>query len=137
MNHSSNTSLMKVINSRLHGILDYIVVLALWTAPSLFDFTDFTDKFLYGLGAIHLILTLFTDFKAGMFKLIPLSIHGMIEFVVSLFLVLSPWIFGLMDESTDRNFIIGFGILVFVVFILTSYTPAPTAEETVQVGEER
>jgi hypothetical protein len=115
---------MKIINSRLHGIIDYLVVLFLWASPTLFGLTGFTGNIIYGLGGIHLILTIVTDFELGLIKWIPLKIHGWIELVVGLVLLASPWILGVSENAVDRNFLLGFGAAVLLVWLLTSYQSA-------------
>lgn len=112
---------MRLLSPKVHGIIDYLVVVFLWLSPSLFGLTGFTATFIYVLGAIHLALTLITDFEMGAIKMIPLRIHGMIELVVAIFLFVSPWIFGVSEEVLNRNFLMGFGVAVLAVFVLTDY----------------
>lgn len=82
---------MKIINSTLHGFIDYLVALCLWRSPSLFGVERFTAMFIYALRAIHLMLILTTNYKAGLIKLIPLPVHGWIELIVGVTLVILPF----------------------------------------------
>jgi hypothetical protein len=114
---------MKIISPSLHAILDYAVVLFLWISPSLFDFSDYISTFTYVLGGIHLLLTVTTAFKGGLIKLIPLRIHGLIELLVSVALVVLPRMLAFTND-TDKAFYTGFGIAVFLTWLLTDYRPA-------------
>jgi hypothetical protein len=51
---------MKVLNSKIHGIIDYLVVAFLLLSPSLFALPNYSSTFSYTLGGIHLLLTIFT-----------------------------------------------------------------------------
>ena len=64
------------INSKIHGIIDYVVVLFLWAAPSLFNLPEVTSTFTYVLGGVHLALTVLTRFELGLFKVIPFRIRA-------------------------------------------------------------
>jgi hypothetical protein len=114
---------MKPINSLIHGVLDYVVVIFLFASPTLFDLSDFVTTMTYALGGVHLLLTLITDFKLGLIKVLPLKIHGVIELIVSIALVLSPWILGFDESPTDRLFYVAFGVAVFITWTLTDYAP--------------
>jgi hypothetical protein len=65
---------MRFISPKIHGVIDYLVVLFLLLSPTIFGFDGLIAVFTYALGAVHLILTLLTNFDAGLFKIIPLWI---------------------------------------------------------------
>ncbi len=110
------------INSKTHGFIDYLVVLFLWASPSLFGLPEITAKATYALGAIHLILTLLTNFELGVMKIIPFRIHGWIELVVALALVGVAFYLGKLEGDLARNFYLGFAVAVFLTWVLTDYT---------------
>lgn len=115
---------MKVINSRLHGIIDYLVVVFLLAAPSLFGLPPTAALFTYVLGGIHLALTLLTNTDLGLIKVIPFPIHGWIELVVSIVLVGAAFYLGGLEGDLARNSYLGFAGAVFVVWALTDYRSA-------------
>jgi hypothetical protein len=111
---------MKIISAKLHGIIDYLVVVFLLVSPTIFGFTDLLAGFTYALGGIHLILTLLTDFNAGLFKVIPLPLHGLIELVVGIVLVVLAYtVFN--DTEAGMLFYTSFGAAVVLVWFLTDY----------------
>jgi hypothetical protein len=83
-----------MIPTRTHGILDYIIGLALIAAPWLFGFA-------YGgaetwtpviVGALIIVQSLFTNYELGVVRAIPMRVHLMADVVLGLFLAVSPWL---------------------------------------------
>lgn len=110
------------LNSKIHGIIDYIVVMFLWLSPTVFGLPEMTSLFTYVLGGIHLALTVLTNFEYGLIKVIPFKIHGMIELIVAIALVGIAFYLGGMEGDLARNFYIGFAVAVFVTWVVTDYT---------------
>lgn len=112
---------MLKLNSKIHGIIDYGVVIFLWLSPTLFGLLKFTSIFTYILGGIHLLLTITTDFELGVIKRIPLNLHGLIELIVSLALVGAAFLLGSLEGDTSKRFYLFFALAVFVTWVLTDY----------------
>jgi|SRR6476620_9055173 len=112
---------MKIINSRIHGAVDYGVVLFLLLSPTLYGLPPFTSEVTYALAVIHLILTVSTNFELGIFKIIPFHIHGLIEFIVSIFLFAGAFYLGSIEGNLAKYFYWSFAIAVFVTWLLTDY----------------
>ena len=112
---------MKMLSPKLHGMIDFIAVIIFGLAPMAFGFRGIPAKISYLLAGVHLVMTLATAFPCGLFKIIPMRIHSIVEFVVSITLVILPWILGFSSEYAARNFYIGMGIIIFVVGLLTSH----------------
>jgi hypothetical protein len=81
---------VNLLSPRIHATVDYLSVLLLVLAPTLFGLNDIATRGAYALAAIHLVMTLLTDFPGGVMKLLPLRVHGMVEIVVGVLLVLAP-----------------------------------------------
>jgi hypothetical protein len=109
------------INSKIHGFIDYAVVVFLWMSPTLFGLPELTSTFTYILGGIHLLLTISTDFELGVIKLIPLKLHGIIELIVSIALIFGAFYLGSQEGVLARNFYICFAIAVFATWVITDY----------------
>jgi hypothetical protein len=107
---------MKVISPKLHGIIDYLVVLFLFASPTLFTMSADIATYTYILCVTHLLLTILTNYSYGIFKLIPLQLHGLIELVVGVALVVIAFTVLKYDERASR-FYEWFGLAVLVVFI--------------------
>lgn len=113
---------MKLLNSNLHGLVDYIFVLFLWLSPTIFQLPDNTALFTYILGSIHLLVTVTTNFKFGLFKILPFKIHGWIELIVSIALIGVAFYLGTMEGNLARNFYFGIAILVFITWLISDYS---------------
>ena len=115
---------MKILSPRVHGYLDYLVVVAFALAPSILGFSKTPATICYVLAVVHLIETLITAFPLGLFKWMPFTVHGSIEFVISFVLVALPWIAGFSGETAARNYFVGSGIALFLVWLTTDYKAA-------------
>ncbi|MEP1306938.1 MAG: hypothetical protein ABJK11_03610 [Balneola sp.] len=109
------------LSSKLHGIIDYVVVVFLLASPSLFGLPEFTACCTYILAGIHFTLTILTDFELGLIKVIPFKVHGMVELIVSLALIGFAFYVGGREGDLARNFYIGFGIAVFLTWLISEY----------------
>jgi hypothetical protein len=112
----------KLVSARPHGVLDYATVAAFLNAPMVFGFHGIPAAIVYWMAGIHLLMTGCTDFPLGVFKWIPFRIHGVIELLAGIILLVAPWVFGFAQDSSARNFFLAIGIVVLVVVALTDYS---------------
>jgi hypothetical protein len=100
---------MRVIPTRVHGVMDYLVGLILIAAPWLF-------KFNYGgaetwvpvvLGAAAILYSLSTDYELGVMRLIPMATHLMLDLGSGVLLAISPWLFGFHEQVWAPHLIVG------------------------------
>lgn len=110
---------MKILTPAQHGYLDYITVVIFLAAPSLLGLNGMAGIFAYVLAAIHLVITLLTDFPLGIYKMVPFHLHGWVERVVGPVLVIVPFVFGFDDTATA--FYVVVGIVIIVVGLMTGY----------------
>ncbi len=115
---------MKIISSKVHGILDYATVAFLLAAPTLFGMEGTLSTFTYALAAIHFILTALTAFEPGLLKVIPFRVHGIIEFIVSIALAAVALWFRSDGNELGFQFYLGLAIIIMVVFLLTDFGSA-------------
>lgn len=114
--------IMKIINSKLHGIIDYAFVLLLWFAPSVLVLDHKATLFSLILGCIHLALTLLTKFEFGVVKIIPFKIHGIIEIVVSVALIAVAFYLGRVENEISKYYFFSIAVAVFLTWLLTDYS---------------
>lgn len=112
---------MKIISPRFHGILDYLTVLTCLLAPSIFEFSRTPATISYALGISYLIISLLTDYPLAAKRLIPFSIHGLIELVSAPLLFGAPWLLSFSNEPRARNFFIALALVTLVVWVLTDF----------------
>ncbi len=113
-----------LLSPRVHGYVDYLAVGLLALAPTLFNFSGVAAGLCYALAVVQLGMSLLTAYPLGVAKLLPFTIHGTIEVVTSVFLVVAPFLFGFSDVDSARNFFIVGGIGLFLVWAVTNYKAA-------------
>ena len=118
---------MKVIPTYAHGIFDYIGGVALLFAPQIFGFADVDGAAVAiprVLGFIVLAQSLLTRYEVGLIKVLPMRMHLMNDYIASLFLAASPWLFGFADAPLNAwvpHVVVG--ITVFIVTLMTQKEP--------------
>lgn len=116
---------MKILSAKTHGIIDYLLVLFLAASPTLFNMEGALSTVTYGLAALHLLVTITTDFELGLVKLIPFRVHGLLEIVVSLALaILAVWFYN-NGYAAGFNYYIALAVAIMIVFILTDFKTLP------------
>jgi hypothetical protein len=117
---------MKLLSPKLHGIIDYVSVGGLVLAPTLFGLNGAAATLAYALAGIHLTMTLLTAFPLGLIKLVPLRLHGVVEIVVGVSLVVAPWVLATTLDlgGTGRVFYTAFGAVLIAVWLITDYSAA-------------
>ncbi|RYD92596.1 MAG: hypothetical protein EOP54_20565 [Sphingobacteriales bacterium] len=116
---------MKIISTKFHGILDYLVVIFLAVSPMLFKMEGFLCSFTYALAGVHFLLTILTRYELGLIKVIPFRIHGLIELVVSLALVGVAFYFNSQGNTLGFYFYIWLGVVILRVFFCTDFLGGP------------
>jgi hypothetical protein len=123
----------KFLSDKLHGILDYGVVIIFALAPSWLGIVDTAAWLCYALAAIHLVMTFFTDMPLGAVKIIPIKLHGTIELLVGLALIVAAWT--VASLISGQLFFTLMGAIIFFVWVSSNYgdtatkvvTPSPTS----------
>jgi hypothetical protein len=110
---------MLMITSRLHGMLDYLVGIALIAAPWLFGFADFNNFPAATwtpviIGAFIIAMSLLTNYEYSMAKIIPLRAHLLMDFIAALFLTVSPWVLNYADYVYAPHLIVGLVVMLVV-----------------------
>ena len=128
---------MQFINTKSHGILDYLVGFILISSPFLLGFYhDGWESWVpISLGGLTILMSLFTNYELGALRLLPMTVHLGIDFLAGAFLAASPWIFDFHQVVYWPHVILGLGEILVVVFSsrkpfnktrVVGYPPAPT-----------
>jgi len=112
---------MKLLAPRPHGYIDYLAVIALALAPTLFGFAGVPAAICYILAVVQLTMSLLTAYPLGVVKLIPFPVHGGVELLTALFLIAAPWLFRFHVVDAARNFFIVSAIGLLLVYLVTNY----------------
>jgi hypothetical protein len=117
---------MKPISPTVHGAIDYVAVVIFAVAPAVIGLSGWPAALSYALAGVHLLMTLLTDFPAGVIKVIPIVLHQWVERIVGPVLVILAFI--LMAETPARAFFVAMGIIIFAVERLTAYRSTAAAK---------
>jgi len=113
---------MKFINSKAHGVLDYLTVIFLVLSPTLFHMSGVLETFTYGLAVVHLLLTICTRFELGIIKVLPFKVHGIIEVCVAVLLTGVALWFNDAGNFLGFYFYLWLALVIMVVFLCTNFT---------------
>ena len=100
---------MRFMNTRTHGIADYLVGIILILAPYILGFADGTaaQYVPQAIGAAMLGASLLTNYELGLMRVIPMPMHLMLDFASGALLAASPWLFGFADRRYLPHLILG------------------------------
>ena len=113
--------LMRILSARIHGMLDFVVVVLFLLGPLVMGLGGSPAAISYTLAIVHLLVTLMTRFPAGRWKTIPFVIHGIIELIVGVVLLILPSFEGYSPGSPARRFYLFMGGFILIVWALTAY----------------
>ena len=109
---------MRLIPTKFHAPLDYIVGAVLIAGPWIFQYSDSgaatAISIVLGIGLIA--YSLFTNYELGLWKVAPMAVHNLIDIVAGALLAAAPWLFGFADEGA--NFWVPFVVIgVAAIFL--------------------
>lgn len=118
---------LRFLPTKVHGALDYLVGLALILAPNIFQFSSMGGPAVIVpriLGVVLIVYSVFTRYEWGVFKIIAMPYHLMVDLLASLFLAASPFIFGFVSSKPNAwlpHVVVG--IVVVLVVLVTQTQP--------------
>lgn len=112
---------MRILDARVHGVLDLITVMAFLLGPLLFGLGGSPAAIAYTLAIVHLVMTLLTRYPMGRWRVIPFPVHGIVELIVGVALLILPSYAGYAPGSPARKFYLGMGAAILVIWALTAY----------------
>ena len=118
----------QVIPTRIHGMIDYATGVLLLAAPYLFGFADGSAAqwvpMVLGIATIG--ASLMTRYELGVYGLIPMPMHLMLDGGSAIFLIASPWLFGFADRIYWPHVMVGLFELVIGVLRRTQPQRGPS-----------
>ena len=112
---------MRHLGAWSHGIIDYVIFILLIIGPSVAGFAGRQATLAYVLAAVLFVLTICTKFPLGVVKSIRFPVHGAIEIVLALLLLVLPWLANFSRGVLSRNFYVAMAILMLVVWAMTDF----------------
>ena len=114
-----------MIDTRTHGIIDYVTGALLIIAPYLFGFaTGGIEQWLPQiLGAMIIVMSLLTKYELSAAKLIPLKVHLGVDIAGGILLAVSPWLFGFADLIWWPHLLVGLMEIIVPLLTKRDHTP--------------
>lgn len=100
---------MRIIPTRVHGMLDYTMAILLIAAPWLFDFArNGAETWVpVVLGIAVIAYSLVTNYELGFVHKISMPTHLGLDLTGGVVLAISPWLFGFADFVYLPHLILG------------------------------
>jgi predicted phage tail protein len=115
-------SLLKLVPAWLHGIGDYGAGIALLIVPLLVGGSDEAVYTGVVLGAVLLVVSLFTRYPLGAVKAVPFPVHSAGDYLGGILAILAPFVLGFSDSHTGLSvFYIVVGAVVIALSLVTNY----------------
>ncbi len=87
----------RFVTKDIHALLDYPVALALMGAPFLLGLGESAPAAMWlsvGTGVAALVLTIFTNHKFGVIRVLPYWFHVLVDGLVGVTFVIAPFVLG-------------------------------------------
>ena len=87
----------RFVTKQIHAYLDYPVAIALIGLPFLLGLGSSNPLALWlsvGTGIAAFVLTVLTDHQTGVLKVLPYSLHLLVDFIVAVVFIVSPLALG-------------------------------------------
>jgi len=118
----------RFVTKNIHAILDYPVAALLLTAPFILGLGDSTPLARWlsvAVGAAALLLTIFTNHKLGLIRVLPYPFHVAVDAMVGLLFLAAPFI--LNFSGLDAWYYWANGAAVITVVSLSKPEKQPVA----------
>jgi hypothetical protein len=128
---------MKILSTKVHGAVDYIVSLLLIVAPWLFGFARGGAEMWVPviLGILAFLYSLITDYEWSVTQKLSMKAHLTLDVISGIFLAASPWIFHFSDYVYLPHVIVGiFEVLAALITDSTPYRSKATIVKGVAQG---
>jgi hypothetical protein len=112
---------MKIFSPVAHGVIDIAFITVLAMAPIMFDLVPAVDAACYIMAAGYLMLTLATNYRFGIFRLVPFAVHGWLDLLTGIALLVAPLLFNFEAGSDERNLFWLLGAVSVVTWFLTDW----------------
>lgn len=108
---------MKFVTQRMHAFLDYPVAVALMTLPfilGLGESNPLAIQLSVTTGIAAFVLTLLTDHELGVYRIISYRIHLIVDFLVAVVFITTPFLFSFSGIDAYYYWINGAAVLTVV-----------------------
>lgn len=114
---------MRLLTTRAHAALDYLLGALLLGAPWLFHFAQnpAATGVSAGIGAALLVYSALTQYELALARRLDIPVHLWLDGGAGLLLAVSPWLFGFDRDVWAPH--VAIGVLLVVAALLTDTLP--------------
>jgi hypothetical protein len=106
----------------VHGVVEYLAAVLFIAAPFVLAFDDGTATAVsIVVGVVLLVVAASTDMPTSLIKSIPVQAHVILDYLLALLLIASPFLFGYSDDGTATAFFIVLGVVHLLLTIATRF----------------
>lgn len=122
-------SAARLVPWMVHELLEYGAGVFLILAPFflLGDLDTAAFPLFVGVGVVLVVLQLITRGLASIAELLPVRAHATLDYLVAIFLIVAPWLFGFVDPEEPEAALftsVFLGVALLVLSLVTAY-PRP------------
>jgi hypothetical protein len=118
---------IRFIDENLHAWIDYPVAASLMGAPFLLGLSDPNAVWLsFGTGVAALLLTLFTNHRFGVIRVLPYWLHLQVDRAVGLTFALAPLALGFGGLDAAYYYLNAAAVLAATLLLNTNAGSAPS-----------
>ena len=108
----------------VHGAIEYVAAIAFIVVPLLLDYdSEAAVATSIIVGIVILIAAASTEGPTSLVNQIPIAAHVVLDYLLAVFLIAAPFLFGFADESAPLIFFIALGITHLLLTIATRFLP--------------
>ena len=108
----------------VHGAIEYVAAIAFIVVPLLLDYdSEAAVATSIIVGIVILIAAASTEGPTSLVNQIPIAAHVVLDYLLAVFLIAAPFLFGFADESAPLIFFIALGIAHLLLTIATRFLP--------------
>ncbi|KLK93543.1 membrane protein [Microvirga vignae] len=110
---------MRFLPTSIHGVIDYLWGLSLFASPWVLGFGDVPAAkwvaVVFGVSAI--LYSMFTAYEFGVLRILPMSLHLILDGMAGALLAASPFLLGFSDQVYLPHLL--FGLFSVVASLVT------------------
>ena len=108
----------------VHGAIEYVAAIAFIVVPLLLDYDSGAAVAVsIVVGIVILVAAATTEGPTSLVNQIPIAAHVVLDYLLAIFLIAAPFLFGFADESAPLIFFIALGIAHLLLTIATRFLP--------------
>ena len=107
----------------MHGLIEYVVGIVFIGAPFVLVFEDSAATAVsIVVGVVILVVAAATSGPTSIIDQIPVTAHVALDYLLAIFLIAAPFLFGYADETAPLAFFIVLGVAHLLITIGTRFT---------------